>query len=58
MLDLTGRLAHGWLPTNYFLDLANVPVMQERINAAAMRARRDPWRILRVFVPGGKYWTE
>lgn len=49
MLDLTGRLADGWLPTNYFLDLAQVPVMQERIDAAAVRARRDPSRILRVF---------
>lgn len=49
MLALTGRLADGWLPTNYYLDLADVPGMQRRIDAAAQRAGRDPGQIRRVF---------
>jgi alkanesulfonate monooxygenase SsuD/methylene tetrahydromethanopterin reductase-like flavin-dependent oxidoreductase (luciferase family) len=49
MLALTGRLGDGWLPTNYFLDLADVPGMQQRIDHAAEQAGRDPSRIRRVF---------
>lgn len=49
MLALTGRLADGWLPTNYFLDLADVPGMQQRIDAAATEAGREPSSIRRVF---------
>jgi alkanesulfonate monooxygenase SsuD/methylene tetrahydromethanopterin reductase-like flavin-dependent oxidoreductase (luciferase family) len=49
MLTLTGRLADGWLPTNYFLDLADVPAMQQRIDTAATQAGRDPSQIRRVF---------
>ncbi|HSK90565.1 MAG TPA: LLM class flavin-dependent oxidoreductase [Euzebyales bacterium] len=49
MLALTGRLGDGWLPTNAFLDLADVPDMQRRIDDAAERAGRDPGRIRRVF---------
>jgi alkanesulfonate monooxygenase SsuD/methylene tetrahydromethanopterin reductase-like flavin-dependent oxidoreductase (luciferase family) len=49
MLALTGRLADGWLPSNYFLDLADVPGMQQRIDAAATEAGRDPSGIRRVF---------
>jgi alkanesulfonate monooxygenase SsuD/methylene tetrahydromethanopterin reductase-like flavin-dependent oxidoreductase (luciferase family) len=49
MLTVTGQLADGWLPTNYFLDLADVPAMQERIDTAATEAGRDPSQIRRVF---------
>jgi alkanesulfonate monooxygenase SsuD/methylene tetrahydromethanopterin reductase-like flavin-dependent oxidoreductase (luciferase family) len=49
MLDLTGRHADGWLPTNYYLDLADVPSMQRRIDDAAEQAGREPWVIRRVF---------
>jgi len=49
MLTLTGRLGDGWLPTNAYLDLADVPGMQRRIDDAAERAGRDPSRIRRVF---------
>jgi alkanesulfonate monooxygenase SsuD/methylene tetrahydromethanopterin reductase-like flavin-dependent oxidoreductase (luciferase family) len=49
MLGLTGRLADGWLPTNYFLDLADVPGMQRRIDTAAGQAGREPRQVRRVF---------
>jgi alkanesulfonate monooxygenase SsuD/methylene tetrahydromethanopterin reductase-like flavin-dependent oxidoreductase (luciferase family) len=49
MLALTGRLGDGWLPTNYFLDLADVPGMQRRIDAAAEQVGRDPSQVRRVF---------
>ena len=49
MLGITGRLADGWLPTNYFLELADVPTMQRRIDDAATSAGRDPDTITRAF---------
>jgi alkanesulfonate monooxygenase SsuD/methylene tetrahydromethanopterin reductase-like flavin-dependent oxidoreductase (luciferase family) len=48
MLDLTGRHADGWLPTNAYLDLADVPQMQARIDKGAADAGRDPAEIRRV----------
>lgn len=49
MLALTGRYSDAWLPTNYYLDLADVPAMQRRIDAAAENTGRDPWDVLRIF---------
>jgi alkanesulfonate monooxygenase SsuD/methylene tetrahydromethanopterin reductase-like flavin-dependent oxidoreductase (luciferase family) len=49
MLAVTGRHADGWLPTNAYLDLAEVPDMHRRIDEAAVAAGRDPSRITRVF---------
>jgi alkanesulfonate monooxygenase SsuD/methylene tetrahydromethanopterin reductase-like flavin-dependent oxidoreductase (luciferase family) len=49
MLALTGRHADGWLPTNAYLDLADVPGMQGRVDRGASDAGRDPARIRRVF---------
>lgn len=47
-LRLTGRYADGWLPTNLYLDLADVPDMQARIDDNAKRAGRDPSGIRRI----------
>lgn len=49
MLALTGIHGDGWLPTNAYLDLADVPDMQSRIDKAARDAGRDPASIRRVF---------
>ncbi|PSL04645.1 alkanesulfonate monooxygenase SsuD/methylene tetrahydromethanopterin reductase-like flavin-dependent oxidoreductase (luciferase family) [Haloactinopolyspora alba] len=49
MLAITGRHADGWLPTNAYLDLADVPDMQRRIDDAAGAAGREPDEIGRVF---------
>lgn len=48
MLRLTGVHADGWLPTNAYLDLADVPDMQARIDKAAAETGRDPAAIRRV----------
>jgi probable F420-dependent oxidoreductase len=48
-LELTGRLADGWIPS---IDLAPpdaVPAMLERIDAAAQRAGRNPDAIIRAY---------
>ncbi|MBB5786342.1 LLM class flavin-dependent oxidoreductase [Jiangella mangrovi] len=49
MLALTGRHADGWLPTNAYLSLDEVPAMQRAVDAAAVAAGRDPSAIRRVF---------
>ncbi|TDD98865.1 LLM class flavin-dependent oxidoreductase [Jiangella asiatica] len=49
MLALTGRHADGWLPTNAYLSLDEVPQMRRVIDDAATAAGRDPSAIRRVF---------
>lgn len=41
-LDLTGRLADGWIPSRGYLPDDQIPVMQRRVLAAAEQAGRDP----------------
>jgi alkanesulfonate monooxygenase SsuD/methylene tetrahydromethanopterin reductase-like flavin-dependent oxidoreductase (luciferase family) len=48
-LRLTGEYADGWLPTNLYLELADVPSMQSRISAAAESAGRSPSDVRRIF---------
>ena len=48
-LDLTGRLADGWIPT-YELALPEaVPAMRDRIMGAAIKAGREPSEITCVY---------
>jgi alkanesulfonate monooxygenase SsuD/methylene tetrahydromethanopterin reductase-like flavin-dependent oxidoreductase (luciferase family) len=47
-LRLTGRYADGWLPTNLYLDLADVPAMQSRVDDSAREVGRDPAQIRRI----------
>ncbi|MDP9469996.1 MAG: LLM class flavin-dependent oxidoreductase [Chloroflexota bacterium] len=49
MLDLTGRLADGWIVSSPFTPPAQLPAMQDRIDAAALAAGRDPRVIRRVY---------
>jgi alkanesulfonate monooxygenase SsuD/methylene tetrahydromethanopterin reductase-like flavin-dependent oxidoreductase (luciferase family) len=49
MLALTGVHGDGWLPTNAYVDLDDVPDMQARIDKAAVDAGREPADIRRVF---------
>lgn len=49
MLALTGRHADGWLPTNAYLSLDEVPAMQRVVDDAAVAAGRDPSAVRRVF---------
>jgi alkanesulfonate monooxygenase SsuD/methylene tetrahydromethanopterin reductase-like flavin-dependent oxidoreductase (luciferase family) len=49
MLALTGQYADAWLPTNAYLELADVPDMQRRVDDGALAAGRDPAAVGRVF---------
>jgi len=53
MLALVGRKADGWLPSLGYLDLADVPAAQERIDEAALAAGRDPREVRRMLNLGG-----
>ena len=50
MLRLTGRLGDGWLPSvgGDYLDPADVPAAQARVDEGAERAGRDPAEIVRA----------
>jgi probable F420-dependent oxidoreductase len=41
-LDLTGRLADGWIPSMGYLPPPDVPAAMDRVRAAARRVGRDP----------------
>lgn len=45
-LDLTGRLADGWIPSYGFAPPEQVTVMRERVLGAAEKAGRDPGEIV------------
>ncbi len=48
-LRLTGQYGDGWLPTNLYLELDDVPEMQARISTAASEAGREPADVRRIF---------
>jgi Luciferase-like monooxygenase len=48
-LALAGRLADGWVPSLFWATPELVPAMQERIDAGAGEAGRDPAAIRRVY---------
>jgi len=49
MLNLTGRLADGWVPSSSYVPPAELPAMQARIDEGAAEAGRDPAAIRRVY---------
>jgi alkanesulfonate monooxygenase SsuD/methylene tetrahydromethanopterin reductase-like flavin-dependent oxidoreductase (luciferase family) len=49
MLDLTGRLGDGWVPSSSYAPPAKLREMQRRIDEAAAGAGRDPAAIQRVY---------
>ncbi len=53
MLDLTGRLADGWLPSLGYLTLQRLAEMQDRIDTAAIGAGREPTEIRRALNVSG-----
>ena len=48
MLDLVGRKADGWLPSMPYLQPGDLARGNERIDAAARSAGRDPAEIRRL----------
>jgi alkanesulfonate monooxygenase SsuD/methylene tetrahydromethanopterin reductase-like flavin-dependent oxidoreductase (luciferase family) len=49
MLDLTGRLADGWLPSYGGAPPEAVPELRRRVDDGAARAGRDPGDIRRIY---------
>lgn len=54
MLDLTGRLADGWVPSLPFAPPERLPDLQARIDEAAEAAGRDAAAIRRVYNVTGR----
>jgi alkanesulfonate monooxygenase SsuD/methylene tetrahydromethanopterin reductase-like flavin-dependent oxidoreductase (luciferase family) len=57
MLNLTGRLADGWLPSSAYAPPAQLPEMNQRIDEGATSAGRDPTAIQRLYNIGGRITT-
>ncbi|WP_250446598.1 LLM class flavin-dependent oxidoreductase [Actinotalea sp. C106] len=55
MLALTGRVADGWLPSLGYLDLADLPAANARIDEAATSAGRDPAAVRRLINLSGRF---
>jgi alkanesulfonate monooxygenase SsuD/methylene tetrahydromethanopterin reductase-like flavin-dependent oxidoreductase (luciferase family) len=49
MLELTGRLADGWIPSFGYLGPEDAPAAQRRIDEAARAAGRDPSDLARIY---------
>jgi alkanesulfonate monooxygenase SsuD/methylene tetrahydromethanopterin reductase-like flavin-dependent oxidoreductase (luciferase family) len=55
-LALTGRVADAWVaPMMVYVPPAEVPAAEERIDAAAKDAGRDPADIRRIYLVGGEF---
>jgi alkanesulfonate monooxygenase SsuD/methylene tetrahydromethanopterin reductase-like flavin-dependent oxidoreductase (luciferase family) len=54
MLNLTGRLGDGWVPSSSYAPPAKLIAMQERIDEAAESAGRAPCEIRRLYNVMGK----
>ncbi len=54
MLELTGRVADGWLPSLGYIDIKNVGGMQQRIDDAAAGAGRTQASIRRLLNISGQ----
>ncbi|MEV4298234.1 LLM class flavin-dependent oxidoreductase [Microbispora rosea] len=55
MLELTGRLGDGWVPSSGYAAPGELGAMSEILNAAAERAGRDPAEIRRVYNIEGRF---
>jgi alkanesulfonate monooxygenase SsuD/methylene tetrahydromethanopterin reductase-like flavin-dependent oxidoreductase (luciferase family)/hemerythrin-like domain-containing protein len=57
MLRLTGTTADGWLPSQAYLELDQLPAMNEAIDEAATNAGRRPEEIRRLLNVNGTFGT-
>jgi alkanesulfonate monooxygenase SsuD/methylene tetrahydromethanopterin reductase-like flavin-dependent oxidoreductase (luciferase family) len=58
MLDLTGRLADGWVPSMGLATPDRLPEMHERIDEGAKKAGREPEEIRRAYNISGRIGQE
>ncbi|MEU6411937.1 LLM class flavin-dependent oxidoreductase [Microbispora sp. NPDC046933] len=55
MLELTGRLGDGWVPSSGYAAPGELGALSEILDAAAERAGRDPAEIRRVYNIEGRF---
>ncbi|GGO26619.1 hypothetical protein GCM10010116_53420 [Microbispora rosea subsp. aerata] len=55
MLELTGRLGDGWVPSSGYAAPGELGAMSEIVDAAAERAGRDPGEIRRAYNIAGRF---
>ncbi|PSK83560.1 hemerythrin HHE cation binding domain-containing protein [Murinocardiopsis flavida] len=55
MLELTGRLGDGWLPSSAYADPEQLAAMTERLDSAAVDAGRDAADVRRVYNITGRF---
>ncbi|GAB3139368.1 LLM class flavin-dependent oxidoreductase [Microbispora hainanensis] len=55
MLELTGRLGDGWVPSSGYAAPGELGAMSEIVDTAADRAGRDPGEIRRVYNIAGRF---
>lgn len=58
MLDLTGRLADGWVPSSGWATPDKLPDFHKRIDEGAEKAEREPAEIRRVYNVSGRIGAE
>jgi alkanesulfonate monooxygenase SsuD/methylene tetrahydromethanopterin reductase-like flavin-dependent oxidoreductase (luciferase family) len=58
MLDLIGRLADGWVPSLGYSPPEKLPEMQQRVDAGAAEAGREPKEIRRTYNVSGMIGPE
>jgi alkanesulfonate monooxygenase SsuD/methylene tetrahydromethanopterin reductase-like flavin-dependent oxidoreductase (luciferase family) len=54
MLELTGRLADGWVPSLGYLGPEEAPSARRRLDEAARAAGRDPSEVARIYNLSGR----
>jgi hypothetical protein len=54
MLELTGRLGDGWVPSSGYMPPGRLPAAQARIDDAAAAAGRDPASVRRLYNISGR----
>ncbi len=55
MLALTGAKADGWLPSQAYVELGDLPAMSDAIDRAAEEAGRAPAEVRRLFNVSGSF---
>ncbi|MFI2211302.1 LLM class flavin-dependent oxidoreductase [Streptomyces sp. NPDC020141] len=55
MLELTGRLGDGWLPSAAYAPPGELAAMSRTVDDAARAAGRDPGAIRRIYTVGGRF---
>ncbi|WP_330242690.1 MULTISPECIES: LLM class flavin-dependent oxidoreductase [unclassified Streptomyces] len=55
MLEVTGRLGDGWLPSSAYAPPGDLAAMSQTLDDAAHAAGRDPAQIQRIYTVSGRF---